>query len=80
MSDAKNETGDAEKYGFDKVNISKTSYLRPEGGRLTDREQGANDVILTGLDAHAPEGAVKRRLKARHISMVSSLCFYNLNG
>ena len=56
--------------------ICKSSYLSPEGvGRLTDLEQGANDVILTGLDAHAPEGAVKRRLKARHISMVSSKPF-----
>ena len=47
------------------------SYLSPKDG-LTDLEQGANDVILTGLNAHTPEGTVKRCLKARHISMVSS--------
>ncbi|KAF7985764.1 hypothetical protein HWV62_369 [Athelia sp. TMB] len=32
---------------------------------------GANVVTLGGLDARAPDGAVQRRLKARHISMIA---------
>ena len=58
---------------FLRRSVTPRNFLVLERGPLIDREQGTNDVILTGLDAHAPEGAVKRRLKARHISMVSNV-------
>lgn len=36
-----------------------------------EQKAGANVVTLGGLDARAPDGAVQRRLKARHISMIA---------
>jgi amino acid transporter len=50
---------------------AKNETSSAEKGEEYVSEKGVNDVILTGLDAHAPEGAVKRRLKARHISMIA---------
>jgi hypothetical protein len=38
--------------------------------------QGANVVMLGGLDDRSPDGVVQRKLKARHVQMVSytTLC------
>jgi yeast amino acid transporter len=41
--------------------------------------QGANVVVLGGLDAHSPDGVVQRRLKARHVQMVSDPMHVNIH-
>jgi len=48
----------------------KASY-QDDGINRQGNKAGANVVTIGGLDARAPEGVVKRRLKARHISMIA---------
>ncbi|KZP02439.1 amino acid permease [Athelia psychrophila] len=58
------ETG-SPTYDHEKASYQDDGIVRGEA------KAGANVVTLGGLDARAPDGAVQRRLKARHISMIA---------
>jgi len=53
--------------GYD---AEKTGYA-DDGLVRGEAKAGANVVVLGGLDARSPDGAVQRRLKARHVQMIA---------
>jgi len=64
-----NSTGsrneDAPTYDAEKAAYTEDGLVRGE------TKAGANVVVLGGLDARSPDGAVQRRLKARHVQMIA---------